>query len=60
MFKINNLKNKFQKADPTQFIQIYGRKCKINLDPAVENPGENPTIMQVIFKKRQKKFNLIN
>lgn len=55
MLKINNLKNKFQKADPTQFIQIYGRKCKINLDPAVENPGENPTIMQVIFNKRQKK-----
>lgn len=38
-----------QKADPTQFIQIYGRRCKIHLDPAIAAAGESPAIMQVIF-----------
>lgn len=39
----------FQKADPTQFMQIHGRKCKIHLDPAVAAAGESPAVMQVIF-----------
>lgn len=35
----------FQKADPTQFLQIHGRPCKIHLDPAVAMAGEGPAIM---------------
>lgn len=27
--------HEFQKADPTQFLQLHGRPCKIHLDPAV-------------------------
>ncbi|KAL1138577.1 hypothetical protein AAG570_008640 [Ranatra chinensis] len=33
------------KADPTQFIQIHGRPCKIHLDPAVAAAGDSPAIM---------------
>lgn len=33
------------KADPTQFMQIHGRKCKIHLDPAVAAAGESPAVM---------------
>ncbi|CAG9100617.1 unnamed protein product [Plutella xylostella] len=33
------------KADPTQFLQIHGRPCKIHLDPAVAAAGEGPAIM---------------
>lgn len=40
----------FQKADPTQFMQIHGRKCKIHLDPAIAAAGESPAVMQVIFE----------
>lgn len=43
------LLNLLQKADPTQFMQIHGRKCKIHLDPAVAAAGESPAVMQVIF-----------
>lgn len=39
----------FQKADPTQFMQIHGRKCKIHLDPVIAASGESPAVMQVIF-----------
>lgn len=39
-----------QKADPTQFMQIHGRRCKIHLDPAIAAAGESPAIMQVIFQ----------
>lgn len=39
----------FQKADPTQFMQIHGRRCKIHLDPAVAAAGDSPAIMQVIL-----------
>lgn len=39
----------FQKADPTQFMQIHGRKCKIHLDPVIAAAGESPAVMQVIF-----------
>lgn len=42
------IENLFQKADPTQFMQIHSRKCKIHLDPAVAAAGESPAIMQVI------------
>lgn len=41
--------NFLQKADPTQFMQIHGRKCKIHLDPAIAAAGESPAVMQVIF-----------
>uniref|UniRef100_A0A182Y6K3 DRY_EERY domain-containing protein n=1 Tax=Anopheles stephensi TaxID=30069 RepID=A0A182Y6K3_ANOST len=37
------------KADPTQFLQVHGRKCKIHLDASVATAAENPAIMQVIF-----------
>uniref|UniRef100_A0A1B6IL57 Suppressor of white apricot N-terminal domain-containing protein n=1 Tax=Homalodisca liturata TaxID=320908 RepID=A0A1B6IL57_9HEMI len=33
------------KAEPTQFIQIHGRPCKIHLDPAVAIAGDSPANM---------------
>ncbi|XP_058822983.1 CLK4-associating serine/arginine rich protein [Topomyia yanbarensis] len=33
------------KADPTQFLQVHSRKCKIHLDPSVAAAAENPAIM---------------
>ncbi|KOB76015.1 Splicing factor, arginine/serine-rich 16 [Operophtera brumata] len=33
------------KADPTQFLQIHGRPCRIHLDPAVAAAGEGPAII---------------
>lgn len=33
------------KADPTQFLQIHGRSCKIHLDPAVAGAAESPATM---------------
>ncbi|RXG69655.1 CLK4-associating serine/arginine rich protein [Armadillidium vulgare] len=33
------------KQDPTQFIQIHGRACKIHLDPAVHYAAEAPGSM---------------
>lgn len=36
-----------QKAEPTQFLQLHGRPCKIHLDPAIAAAGEGPAIMLV-------------
>ncbi|XP_055608635.1 CLK4-associating serine/arginine rich protein-like isoform X1 [Uranotaenia lowii] len=33
------------KADPTQFLQVHSRKCKIHLDQSVAAAAENPAIM---------------
>lgn len=33
------------KADPTQFLQVHGRKCKVHLDASVAAAAENPAIM---------------
>ncbi|XP_035775563.1 serine/arginine repetitive matrix protein 2-like [Anopheles albimanus] len=33
------------KAEPTQFLQVHGRKCKIHLDASVAAAAENPAIM---------------
>ncbi|XP_058171197.1 CLK4-associating serine/arginine rich protein [Anopheles ziemanni] len=33
------------KADPTQFLQVHGRKCKVHLDASVATAAENPAIM---------------
>ncbi|CAD7087591.1 unnamed protein product [Hermetia illucens] len=33
------------KADPTQFMQIHGRGCKIHLDPAVAAAGDGAAII---------------
>ncbi|KAL3874069.1 hypothetical protein ACJMK2_037132 [Sinanodonta woodiana] len=33
------------KLDPAQFLRIYGRPCKINLDPAVALSAESPQSM---------------
>ncbi|GAB6031738.1 hypothetical protein CHUAL_009481 [Chamberlinius hualienensis] len=33
------------KADPTQFIQLHGRRCKIHLDPAVAQAADSPLNM---------------
>uniref|UniRef100_A0A1E1WQ85 Suppressor of white apricot N-terminal domain-containing protein n=1 Tax=Pectinophora gossypiella TaxID=13191 RepID=A0A1E1WQ85_PECGO len=33
------------KAEPTQFLQLHGRPCKIHLDPTVAAAGEGPAIM---------------
>lgn len=35
----------FQKADPTQFLQLHGRPCKIHLDPAVAMVGDSAAVM---------------
>ncbi|XP_030375814.1 CLK4-associating serine/arginine rich protein isoform X2 [Scaptodrosophila lebanonensis] len=32
-------------ADPTQFIQVHGRRCKIHLDPAVAAAGDGAAII---------------
>jgi arginine/serine-rich splicing factor 16 len=29
------------KADPTQFMQVHGRPCKIHLDPQVSAAADN-------------------
>ncbi|XP_075233554.1 CLK4-associating serine/arginine rich protein-like isoform X2 [Lycorma delicatula] len=33
------------KADPTQFLQLHGRPCKIHLDPAIAIAGDSPVNM---------------
>ncbi|GAB0100052.1 CLK4-associating serine/arginine rich protein [Sergentomyia squamirostris] len=33
------------RADPTQFLQLHGRKSKIHLDPSVAAAGDSPAIM---------------
>lgn len=33
------------KADPTQFLQVHGRKAKIHLDPAVSLAADSPVTM---------------
>ncbi|KAK7507076.1 hypothetical protein BaRGS_00001927 [Batillaria attramentaria] len=33
------------KQDPTQFLRVYGRPCKINFDPAVALAAESPQSM---------------
>ncbi|XP_043220146.1 CLK4-associating serine/arginine rich protein-like, partial [Amphibalanus amphitrite] len=33
------------KQDPTQFLQVHGRPCKIHLDPAVAMAAEGPNSM---------------
>jgi hypothetical protein len=36
-----------QKLDPTQFLRVYGRPVKVNLDPAVAIAAESPQSMWV-------------
>ena len=31
--------------DPTQFLQVHGRPCKIHIDPAVSAAADAPTNM---------------
>uniref|UniRef100_A0A1Y1K597 Suppressor of white apricot N-terminal domain-containing protein n=2 Tax=Photinus pyralis TaxID=7054 RepID=A0A1Y1K597_PHOPY len=33
------------KADPTQFLQLHGRQCKIHLDPAVASAADSTAAM---------------
>ncbi|XP_017886245.1 CLK4-associating serine/arginine rich protein isoform X2 [Ceratina calcarata] len=33
------------KSDPTQFLQLHGRPCKIHLDPAIATAGDSPANM---------------
>ncbi|KAL1489798.1 hypothetical protein ABEB36_013730 [Hypothenemus hampei] len=33
------------KADPTQFLQIHGRQCKIHLDPAIAAAADSAVMM---------------
>ncbi|XP_073982212.1 uncharacterized protein isoform X3 [Rhodnius prolixus] len=33
------------KADPTQFLQVHGRQCKVHLDPAIAAAGDSPANM---------------
>ncbi|KAG7199428.1 hypothetical protein KM043_014056 [Ampulex compressa] len=33
------------KSDPTQFLQLHGRPCKIHLDPAIAAAGDSPANM---------------
>lgn len=41
-------------ADPTQFLQLHGRRSKIYLDPAVAAAGDGAAIMQVILSRSLK------
>ena len=34
-----------QKLDPTQFLRIYGNKCKIHIDPQIAAAGDSNTVM---------------
>ncbi|CAF0935138.1 unnamed protein product [Brachionus calyciflorus] len=33
------------KKDPAQFLQVWGRKAKIHIDPSVASAADNPSIM---------------
>ncbi|KAK2707176.1 hypothetical protein QYM36_015007 [Artemia franciscana] len=33
------------KADPTQFLQVHGRKCKIHIDPTIAAAADSPATM---------------
>ncbi|KAK9870033.1 hypothetical protein WA026_006128 [Henosepilachna vigintioctopunctata] len=33
------------KADPTQFLQVHGRQCKVHLDPAIAAAADSATAM---------------
>lgn len=33
------------KADPTQFLQVHGRQCKIHLDPVIAAAADGPATM---------------
>lgn len=50
----------FKKLDPTQFLRVYGRPVKINLDPGVAQAAESPQSMSVfaydMYKINQMKF----
>lgn len=35
----------WQKADPAQFVRVFGQPAKINLDPAVAIAAESPQSM---------------
>jgi len=35
----------FQKADPTQFLQLHGRQCKIHIDPGIAIAANSPATM---------------
>jgi len=35
----------FQKADPTQFLQLHGRQCKIHIDPSIAIAANSPATM---------------
>lgn len=35
----------FQKKDPAQFLQVWGCKAKIHIDPNVASAADNPSIM---------------
>ncbi|EAT46373.1 AAEL002446-PA, partial [Aedes aegypti] len=48
------------KADPTQFLQVHGRKCKIHLEASVAAAAENPAIMQFLMPWQGQKDNLID
>lgn len=37
----------FQRLDPTQFLRIYGQKCKIHIDPQLSAAGDGKTVMYV-------------
>ena len=43
----------FQKQDPTQFVRVYGRPCKIHLDMSVALAAEGPQTMQVSRQSRK-------
>lgn len=36
-----------QKADPTQFLQVHGRQCKIHLDPVIAAAADS-AVMYVL------------
>ena len=34
-----------QKKDPAEFLQVWGRQCKIIIDPAIAAAADNPSVM---------------
>jgi hypothetical protein len=45
MISRHNLKKK----DPAEFMQVWGRKSIIHVDPAIALAADNPSIMYAFF-----------
>ena len=39
------INKKKKKKDPAEFLQLWGRQCKIHIDPNIAAAADNPSIM---------------